>query len=166
MSELPKKRRRISISTPLTVTVVIAVTSALGIWLFAPAGPGIRTAVEIHNQTTHATPAMRVVGPSLSVDVPAVEPGSSRRVTLVDPKYGDILLTVPSANVTCLLLGADAGSGTTGMSGTIVVDWTGETPELSGPNSSLGTVSARSLRFGPSRGPFLAGHQVHSLVAR
>jgi hypothetical protein len=146
----PKRGGLTSLSTPLIVAVALAACAGLGIWQFAPAGPGIRTGVELRNSSSRPTSPMRVVGPTDSVEVPSIAPGASRRVTLVDSTYGDISVKEVGSNLSAVVLASDAKTGTTGVSGTIRVEWTGATSSQKG--ATLGSVSTRSLRFAPSRG--------------
>lgn len=166
MSESKRRPRRglTSLSTPLMVAVLLAACAGLGIWQLAPAGPGIRTGIEFHNASPAPTRAMRVVGPTDAVEVPSIAPGATKRVTLVDAAYGDITVKAIGSNLSAVLLASDAKTGTTGVSGTIRVDWTGAASAENG--ATLGTVSTRSLRFAPSRGAILTQSQTHPLRAK
>lgn len=149
----PKRSGIVTLATPLAVAVTLAVCAGLSIWQFAPAGPGIRTGVEFRNSSSRPTAPMRVVGPTDSVEVPPIAPGATRRVTLVDATYGDITLKAADSTLSAVLLPSDAKTGTTGVSGTIRVDWTGAASAEK--DSTLGAVSASGLRFAPSRGAIL-----------
>jgi len=92
-------------------------------WWRAPSPAGMHYAIVVENQTAVPLAGMRVVGPGVSIVVPAVSPGATRSARLDTSVMGPLSFSLQSPDVHEVLY--EPASNLRGQSGTLTIYWRG-----------------------------------------